>query len=163
MDNLKLEDGQIHSGPKQEIYDKVYAQIRTLISGEKDVVANMGNISSVLHHALDFHWTGFFFVRGHELVLGPFQGPTSCTRIRYGKGVCGKAWSRNETINVPDVEEFVGHIACSPDTKSEIVCPIYKSSKIVAILDVDSTELNNFDQVDQDNLEKIARMIGKKM
>jgi GAF domain-containing protein len=155
-------NGKISKEKKQAKYDNLYGKIRNMIADEKDLVANMANVTSFLQHEMGFFWTGFYIARGHELVLGPFQGTVGCTRIRFGKGVCGKSWSTGNSIIVPNVDEFEGHIACSPLTKSEIVIPIYKGAKVVGVLDIDSDLLDYFDEVDQENLEKVVRVIGKK-
>ena len=133
---------------KEEKYQELIPQLKALISGENDLIANLGNISAGLKEAFDFLWVGFYLVKNDELVLGPFQGPVACTRIQMGKGVCGSSWEKAETIIVPDVEKFDGHIACSSFSQSEIVIPIIKSGEVVAILDIDSIELNSFDTID---------------
>ncbi len=134
---------------KEEKYKEILPQIKALIEGETSVVANLANVSSALKMTFDFFWVGFYLVEKEVLVLGPFQGPIACTRIQKGKGVCGAAWERNETILVPDVEQFPGHIACSSDSKSEIVVPLLKNGNVVGVLDVDSNQLNDFDEIDQ--------------
>ena len=127
-----------------------------------DVIANMANMAAMLHETFGFWWTGFYRVIGEELVLGPFQGPLACTRIAYGRGVCGTAWKERRTVVVPDVEEFPGHIACSSASRSEIVVPVWNNKKIVAVLDIDSDNLNTFDQTDADYLERmVAFLFGK--
>ena len=153
-------------------------QIEALVSGETDLIANMANVAAVLHAAFGFWWTGFYRVTGkrlqvtgeglqvtgkrlQELVLGPFQGPMACTRIPYGKGVCGTAWQRGETVIVPDVHAFAGHIACSSESKSEIVVPIWQDGKVIAVLDIDSKDYNTFDETDKIYLEQIAKIISK--
>ncbi|MFT6866882.1 MAG: L-methionine (R)-S-oxide reductase [Cyclobacteriaceae bacterium] len=148
-----------HITDKREKYESLIPQIIGLVTGEGDQVANMANISAALKQAFDFLWVGFYMVKGEELVLGPFQGPIACTRIKLGKGVCGSAWEKAETIIVEDVEKFPGHIACSSDSKSEIVVPIIKGGKVIGVLDVDSEELNQFDEVDQEFLEKLLKSI----
>lgn len=125
------------------------------MAGETDPIANMANIAAALHEAFHFWWTGFYRVDGNELVLGPFQGPIACTRIPYGRGVCGTAWQRGETVVVPDVHKFAGHIACSSASNSEIVVPIRRGNEIIAVLDIDSTDFNTFDDIDRQYLEKI--------
>ena len=140
---------------KEEHYQEVIPQIRSLIAGETDAIANMANIAAALHAAFRFWWTGFYRVEGEALVLGPFQGPIACTRIPYGKGVCGTAWAENKTIVVPNVHDFPGHIACSSESKSEIVVPIRKDGQVIAVLDIDSAEYNTFDAIDQTYLEQI--------
>jgi len=157
---------------KQARYEALLPQIEALVSGETDLIANMANVAAVLHEAFGFWWTGFYRVkdervkglkdeRGKELVLGPFQGPMACTRIPYGKGVCGTAWQRGETVIVPDVHKFAGHIACSSASNSEIVVPIWQAGEVIAVLDIDSKDFNTFDETDQQYLEYIARIISK--
>lgn len=151
----------ISNGSKGEKYEVLYGQIKALAEGEKDLIANMANISSMIHQTFGFWWTGFYRVCGQELVLGPFQGPLACSRIRYGRGVCGTAWKEAKTIVVPDVEQFPGHIACSSASRSEIVVPVFNEGKqeVTAVLDIDSAELNTFDQTDKEWLEKIVRLL----
>ena len=144
---------------KQEIYQILLPQIESLISGETDTIANMANVAAALHEAFSFWWTGFYRVEGQQLVLGPFQGPIACTRIPYGKGVCGTAWQRAKTVIVPNDHEFAGHIACSSASNSEIVVPILRNNQVVAVLDIDSKEFNTFDETDQRYLEQIAKML----
>lgn len=151
----------VKKGSKQERYEALLPQIVALISPEKDVVANMANVSAALAQTFGFFWVGFYVVRNEELVLGPFQGPVACTRIRYGKGVCGTAWKEGKTVVVPDVNLFPGHIACSSASLSEIVIPIMKEQKIVAVLDVDSDSLGSFDSIDATYLEKIGCVISR--
>lgn len=145
---------------KERQYREILPKARALLQAESDSVANMANLSALLHSEFGFWWTGFYRVVGEELVLGPFQGPLACTRIPFGKGVCGSAWEAGETIVVPDVEEFPGHIACSSESRSEIVVPVRKSGaaggEIVAVLDIDSRSLNSFDLVDRKYLEEIV-------
>ena len=124
-----------------------------------DVIANMANMAAMLHETFGFWWTGFYRVIGDELVLGPFQGPLACTRIAYGRGVCGTAWKERRTIVVPDVEQFPGHIACSAASRSEIVVPVFRDGEVVAVLDIDSTELNTFDETDAENLNKMVNFL----
>lgn len=140
---------------KEALYQTVIPQIQALGVGETDLIANMANIAAVLHQTFHFWWTGFYLVKGDELVLGPFQGPVACTRIPYNKGVCGTAWAQAKTLIVPNVHEFAGHIACSSASKSEIVVPIRRDNKIIAVLDIDSAEFNTFDAIDQKYLEQI--------
>lgn len=140
---------------KEEKYQELIPQIQSLIAGEPDLIANMANIAAALHNTFHFWWTGFYLVKGDELVLGPFQGPIACTRIPYNKGVCGTAWAQNRTLIVPNVHEFPGHIACSSESKSEIVVPIRRNSEIIAVLDIDSADYNTFDNIDQKYLEQI--------
>ena len=146
----------IKGDSKKELYENLLPQIKALVEGENDIIANMANISACLKDTFNFWWVGFYRVIGEELVLGPFQGPLACTRIRKGKGVCGTAWQKAETIVVPDVDEFPGHIACSSLTKSEIVVPVFKDGKIIAVLDIDSERTANFDDVDKEFLEKLV-------
>ena len=156
---------------KRETYEALMPQIEALVSGETDLIANMANVAAVLHEAFGFWWTGFYRVTGEglqvtgkglqELVLGPFQGPMACTRIPYGKGVCGTAWQRGETVMVPDVHAFAGHIACSSESNSEIVVPIWQDGKVIAVLDIDSKDYNTFDETDKIYLEQIAKIISK--
>ena len=144
---------------KQEKYQTLLPQIEALVAGETDMIANMANVAAVLHETFGFWWTGFYRAEGQQLVLGPFQGPIACTRISYGKGVCGTAWQRAETVIVPNVHEFAGHIACSSASNSEIVVPILHDGRVVAVLDIDSTDFNTFDATDQHYLEQIAAML----
>ncbi len=144
---------------KDERYQSLIPQIEGLVHGENDLVANLANVAAALKYGMDFFWVGFYLVKEDELVLGPFQGPIACTRIKKGKGVCGTAWDKGETIIVPDVDEFPGHIACSSDSKSEIVLPAFKNNEVMLILDVDSDKLNDFDEVDKVHLTKIMEMI----
>lgn len=144
------------STDKKEKYEALLPQIEALVSSEEDLIANMANAASALKFGMDFFWVGFYLVKGDELVLAPFQGPIACTRIRKGKGVCGTSWENAETLIVPDVDEFPGHIACSSDSKSEIVVPGISNGKVQWILDVDSTEANSFDTIDQYYLERLC-------
>lgn len=144
---------------KQEKYQTLLPQIEALVAGETDMIANMANIAAVLHETFGFWWTGFYRVEGQQLVLGPFQGPIACTRIPFGRGVCGTAWQRAETVIVPNVHDFAGHIACSSASNSEIVVPILHDGRVVAVLDIDSTDFNTFDATDQHYLEQIAAML----
>ena len=141
---------------KEEKYTSILPQAAALLEGEDDNIANMANLSTLLHQAFGFWWTGFYRVVGKELVLGPFQGPLACTHIPFGRGVCGTAWKNGETVIVPDVEEFPGHIACSSESRSEIVVPVRNDNGIVAVLDIDSRELGCFDDIDRKYLEKIV-------
>lgn len=149
----------IAKGTKEEQYQALLPQLEALVAGEEDLVANMANLSAVLKAQFDFFWVGFYIVKGNELVLGPFQGPLACTRIAKGKGVCGAAWDQRETLIVPDVDAFPGHIACSSLSKSEIVVPIIKNREVIAILDVDSEYLNHFDEIDAMYLNQIAELL----
>ncbi|MBQ3699366.1 MAG: GAF domain-containing protein [Prevotella sp.] len=145
---------------KTEKYRILTEQIRSLIEGETDSVAVMANVCAAIHEAMGFWWTGFYRVLNGELVLGPFQGPVACMHIGYGKGVCGTAWKEKQTIIVPDVEQFPGHIACSSLSRSEIVVPVFsKSREVVAVLDIDSKELSTFDETDREYLEEICKII----
>ena len=143
---------------KAEQYRQLLPQIEALTIGEPDLTANLANTAAALRQAFAFVWVGFYLVKGEELVLGPFQGPIACTRIRHGKGVCGASWAQAQTLLVPDVEAFPGHIACSSESKSEIVVPILKNGQVVAVLDVDSDQLNDFDQADQAALEQLMQL-----
>ena len=149
------------SASKQERYESLLPQIEALISGEPDITANLANITAALRYGMKFFWVGFYLVKDDQLVLGPFQGPIACTRINKGKGVCGTSWAEKRTVLVPDVDAFPGHIACSSDSKSEIVLPAFKNGEVALILDVDSDQLNDFDEQDQENLEKLMRMIER--
>ncbi len=149
----------IAEGGKAEKYALLYKQIAALVEGESDPIANMANIAAMIHHTFGFWWTGFYRVRGEELVLGPFQGPLACSRIAYGRGVCGTAWKQQQTQLVPDVELFPGHIACSSLSRSEIVVPVWSNGEIVAVLDIDSEHLATFDTTDQEWLEKIVQLL----
>ena len=145
---------------KAERYALLHAQLKGLLEGETDRTANLANAAALIHEAFGFWWTGFYLVRDKELVLGPFQGPIACTRIPFGKGVCGTAWARRETVVVPDVEAFPGHIACSSLSRSEIVVPILRGGEVVAVLDIDSRELATFDGQDAAGLEALASLIA---
>jgi len=153
------EDLHIGRGSKEEQYLSLIPQIKGLVSGEPDLVANLANIAAALKEQFDFFWVGFYLVKEEELVLGPFQGPVACTRIRKGRGVCGTSWSQGNTIIVPDVEKFPGHIACSIISKSEIVVPIFKNNEVWGVLDVDSDQYNSFDETDTQFLQEIVGLI----
>jgi GAF domain-containing protein len=144
---------------KSDKYQELYKTIESVISGESDQIANMANTAALLHEAFGFWWTGFYMIKGEQLVLGPFQGPVACTRIGFGKGVCGTSWERRETIVVPDVHQFPGHIACSSLSQSEIVVPMFHNGEIYAVLDIDSKDLATFDEVDKEWLEKIVTLL----
>ena len=144
---------------KADKYKELYKQLASLLEGESDQIANMANMAALIHETFGFWWTGFYIVKGEQLVLGPFQGPIACTRIPYGKGVCGTSWQRQETIVVPDVHEFPGHIACSSLSRSEIVVPIFSNNEVYAVLDIDSKELATFDETDKEWLEKIVELL----
>lgn len=146
----------INAGDKEEKYRELLPQIHALVSTETDMVANLANISAALKQTFGFFWVGFYLVKDDELVLGPFQGPIACTRIRLGRGVCGTAWKEARTLIVPDVDQFPGHIACSSDSKSEIVVPIKKQDVVIGVLDIDSDTLDSFDDVDARYLEEIC-------
>lgn len=146
---------------KETLYKELLPQAQSLLEGETDEVACMANLSALLHHAFGFWWTGFYRVAGDELVLGPFQGPVACIHIPYGRGVCGTAWQRGETVVVPDVEEFPGHIACSSESRSEIVVPVWRGGRVAAVLDIDSRELATFDDTDRKYLELIVETVFK--
>lgn len=163
------EDLHIIQGTKEEQYAELIPQIKALLEGEPDLTANLANICAALKEQFGWLWVGFYLVKpssakafsekSEELVLGPFQGPVACTRIRKGRGVCGSSWAEAKTLIVPDVEKFPGHIACSSLSKSEIVVPVIRNNKVVAVLDVDSIELNTFDATDQQYLEEIINFI----
>ena len=153
-----MDDLNISKGTKEQQYQSLIPQIKGLLAGEDNVVANMANIAAALKEQFDFFWVGFYLVEGNELVLGPFQGPVACTRIAYNRGVCGTAWAKEETLIVPNVEEFPGHIACSSLSKSEIVIPIIKNGNCIGVLDIDSKELNSFDLIDKQYLKAIIEL-----
>lgn len=149
------------SASKAQKYETLIPQIEALVTGEPDLIANLANIASALKYGMGFFWVGFYLVKEDQLVLGPFQGPIACTRIFRGKGVCGTSWDKGETVLVSNVDEFPGHIACSSDSKSEIVLPAFKDGEVSMILDVDSDQLSDFDEVDREFLEKLMRIIEK--
>ena len=151
---------EIANGTKAERYALLTRQIEAVVAGENDLIARMANVASMIHHTFGFWWTGFYRVEGNELILGPFQGPLACTRIAFGRGVCGTAWREEHTIVVPDVEQFEGHIACSSASRSEIVVPIRTNGTIIGVLDIDSRELATFDATDQEWLERIAEILS---
>lgn len=151
------------TGTKQEIYEGLIPQIKGLVEGESDQVANLANVCAALKETFSFFWVGFYLVKEDELVLGPFQGPVACTRIRKGKGVCGTSWEKGETILVPDVEAFPGHIACSSLSKSEIVVPLIKDGKVIGVLDVDSDQLNDFDETDALHLSTLCTWLSERL
>jgi len=155
------EDLLIASGTKEEQYKTLLPQIKALLEGESDLVANLANVSAALKEQFNWLWVGFYLVKNEELILGPFQGPVACTRIKKGRGVCGKSWEDKKTLIVADVLTFPGHIACSSLSRSEIVVPIFKNSEVVAILDVDSEALDHFDETDRKYLEEIVSLIEK--
>ena len=149
----------IAEGGKEQKYALLYKQIASLVEGENDTIANMANVAAMIHFTFGFWWTGFYRVAGEELVLGPFQGPLACSRIKYGRGVCGTAWREQQTQVVPDVERFPGHIACSSMSRSEIVVPVWRGEEIMAVLDIDSEHLATFDEVDKEWLERIVALL----
>ncbi|MBO7112344.1 MAG: GAF domain-containing protein [Bacteroidaceae bacterium] len=149
---------------KQLKYNQLLKEAAALLDGENDTIANMANLAALIHESMGFWWTGFYIVRTdandtEQLVLGPFQGPIACTRIAFGRGVCGTSWQRRETVIVPDVEQFPGHIACSSQSRSEIVVPVFKDDAVTAVLDIDSQYLNTFDKTDARYLERIVRLL----
>jgi len=154
------EDLLIAKGTKKEQYEALLPQIKALLEGEPDLIANLANITGALKEQFNWLWIGFYLVKGDELVLGPFQGPVACTRIKKGKGVCGASWAKAETLIVPDVEKFPGHIACSSLSRSEIVVPIIRNNKVLGVLDADSIEPDQYDNIDQDYLEQIIELIN---
>jgi GAF domain-containing protein len=157
--NKMAEDLLIAKGNKEEQYKSLLPQIKALISGETDLIANMANITAALKEQFGWLWVGFYIIKNDELVLGPFQGPIACTRIQKGKGVCGASWEQEKTLIVPDVQQFPGHIFCSSLSVSEIVIPVIRNNKVCAVLDVDSEELSTFDSTDQHFLEEIIEWL----
>ncbi|QIH32047.1 GAF domain-containing protein [Sphingobacterium sp. DR205] len=156
------EDLLIAKGSKAEQYQNLLPQIGGLLQGENNQIANLANIAAALKEQFNFFWVGFYLVDGtEELVLGPFQGPVACTRIKKGRGVCGGAWAQAKTLIVPDVEQFPGHIACSSLSRSEIVLPVYKKGEIIGVLDVDSSELDSFDEIDEKYLTQVLQLLDK--
>lgn len=153
------EDLHIEVGTKEEQYQSLIPQIKGLLTGEDDLIANLANVAAALKEQFNWLWIGFYLVKNDELVLGPFQGPVACTRIKKAKGVCGSCWDQAKTLIVGDVEKFPGHIACSSSSKSEIVIPIFKNNNVVAVLDVDSSELSTFNETDQKYLEQIVQLL----
>jgi len=154
------EDLLIAKGTKEEQYVSLIPQIKALLEGETDLIANLANVVAALKEQFGWLWVGFYMVKKDELVVGPFQGPVACTRIKKGRGVCGSSWEKAETLIVPDVEKFPGHIACSSLSRSEIVVPVIRNKKVIGVLDADSTERNNFDVIDQKYLEEIISFIS---
>ena len=154
------EDLIIISGNKEEQYKNLLPQVKALIEGETDIVANLGNVCAALKETFGFFWVGFYLVKSDELVLGPFQGPVACTRIQKGRGVCGASWERTETIVVPDVDAFPGHIACSSASRSEIVVPLIKNGIVLGVLDVDSSQLDSFDATDSVYLNELCTWLS---
>lgn len=149
------------STDKASRYKTLVPQIEALTAGEPDLIANLSNIAAALRQTMNFFWVGFYLVKNNELVLGPFQGPIACTRIGFGKGVCGACWKEKKVMLVPDVDAFPGHIACSSDSKSEIVLPAFKNGEVALVLDVDSDKLNDFDETDQTYLTEVMHIIEK--
>ncbi|WEK21239.1 MAG: GAF domain-containing protein [Candidatus Pedobacter colombiensis] len=145
---------------KEVQYLSLIPQIAALVAGEEDQIANLANIAAALKEQFGWFWVGFYLVKGDELVLGPFQGPVACTRIKRGKGVCGASWQQNETLIVPDVDQFPGHIACASASRSEIVLPLYKGAEVIGVLDVDSEHLSHFDEVDAKYLKEIISLLN---
>jgi len=154
------EDLLIAKGTKEEQYESLLPQIKALLEGEPDLIANLANITGALKEQFNWLWIGFYLVKNDELVLGPFQGPVACTRIKKGKGVCGASWAKAETLIVPDVEKFPGHIACSSLSRSEIVVPIIRNNKVLGVFDADSIDLSHYDIIDQKYLEQIIELIN---
>lgn len=144
---------------KEQRYERLLPQVAALCDGERDLIAKMANVSALLHHEFNFWWTGFYRVVGGELLLGPYQGPLACVHIAYGRGVCGTAWKERRTVVVPDVEQFPGHIACSSESRSEIVVPVFQNDEVIAVLDIDSRDLNTFDATDACYLERVAALL----
>ena len=153
------EDLKLATGTKDEQYQSLLPQIKGLLEGETDLIANLANISAALKEQFNWLWIGFYLVKDNELVLGPFQGPVACTRIKKGRGVCGRSWAERKTLIVPDVAKFPGHIACSSLSRSEIVVPIVRQNNVVAVLDADSEQLNSFDETDKHFLEQIVGLV----
>ena len=155
------EELHIAQGGKEDKYALLYAQIKSITEGEDDLIANMANVAAMIHETFGFWWTGFYRVVGKELVLGPYQGPLACSRIPFGKGVCGTAWKNAESLIVPDVDAFPGHIACSSASKSEIVVPVFNAdgASIIAVLDIDSASYATFDEIDRIWLERIVSLL----
>ena len=153
------EDLKIVSGPKRQRYESLVPQLAALVTEETDLVANLANVTAALKEQFGWLWVGFYLVKGRELVLGPFQGPVACTRISIGRGVCGAAWAQAKTLIVPDVERFPGHIACSSLSRSEIVVPLIRRDIVLGVLDVDSADLDQFDAIDQEFLERVVGLI----
>ena len=154
---------EISAGSKREKYEALLPQIEAVVAAESDPIANMANVASMLHETFGFWWTGFYRVIGEQLVLGPFQGPVACTRIGFGMGVCGTSWKDKKTIVVEDVEQFPGHIACSSESRSEIVVPLFKGEEVIGVLDIDSEKLATFDAIDKEWLEQIAEVVAAKL
>ena len=153
------EELSLQQGNKAEQYQSLIPQIQAIVADESDVIANLANICAALKQQFNWFWIGFYLVKDNELVLGPFQGPIACTRIGKGRGVCGTAWQQQKVMIVPDVEQFPGHIACNSDSKSELVLPVMKQNKCVAVLDIDSDALDSFDEVDAEYLKQIVAIV----
>src|SRR5688500_16092228 len=153
------EDLLIVKGTKEEQYESLLPQVKALLEGEQDLVANLANVAAALKEQFGWLWVGFYLVKNNELVLGPFQGPVACTRIKKGRGVCGASWEQGRTLIVPDVEKFPGHIACSSLSRSEIVVPLFYNGNVIGVLDVDATNLDVFDETDQHYLEQVVGLI----
>jgi len=153
------EDFIINKGTKEEQYRSLIPQVEALIRGETHLIANLANMTAALKTQFDFFWVGFYLVQDEELILGPFQGPVACTRIQKGRGVCGTAWKQDQVLIVPDVHAFDGHIACSSASKSEIVIPFYRHDEIIGVLDVDSDQLNSFDEIDAQYLQALIGLL----
>ena len=154
-----METLTISGNSKQEKYTSLLPQVQAVMDSSVDIIANMANMAAMLHETFGFWWTGFYRVIGDELMLGPFQGPLACTRIAYGRGVCGTAWKEKRTIVVPDVEQFPGHIACSSASRSEIVVPVFQDGKVIAVLDIDSDQLATFNETDVEYLERMVDLL----
>jgi len=154
-----MEHIQITTVNKKEQYLEIFHQLKTILDSEKDIIARMATICGAIKEAFNFYWIGFYRVDGDELVVGPYIGTLACLRIKKGKGVCGTAWKNEQTIIVKNVDEFPGHIACSSESKSEIVVPVFKDNQIIAVLDIDSTEYNTFDEIDKEGLERIVTLV----
>lgn len=154
------EDLKIINGNREEQYISLIPQIKALLAGETDLIANLANISAALKEQFNFFWVGFYLIKDNELVLGPFQGPVACTRIAHNRGVCGAAWAQEEILIVPNVDEFPGHIACSSLSKSEIVLPLYVDNILAGVLDVDSESINNFNEIDKKYLKEILNLVN---
>ena len=157
---VMAEDLHLATGTKEGQYEALLPQIKGLLQGEEDLVANLANVAAALKEQFNWLWVGFYIVKKNELVLGPFQGPVACTRIQKGRGVCGTSWAQAKTLIVPDVEAFPGHIACSSLSRSEIVVPVLKHNEVVAVLDADSSTLNTFDETDQHYLEAVVALLN---
>jgi len=153
------ENLQVSEGTKAGRYELLYKQVRSVVEGESDAIANMANVAAMIHQTFGFLWTGFYRVAGDMLVLGPFQGPLACSRIAYGRGVCGAAWKQRATLVVPDVDQFPGHIACSSASRSEIVVPVFADDEVTAVLDIDSERIATFDDTDRLWLERVVALL----